>query len=367
MNESRTAASMEDQPFSLRSSPPRQATLAPVPAIGYRIGKKAARILAALILCCGLMVTCPGVAAALPMPPRTCKLGAYVQGLHDLKFEDKAFQAEVWLWANCLDEEYEPLLHLWLLNADNYALSKYYKENEGGGSWSYVLLTGKFRHNWDVRNYPFDRHELVLDIEDADTSADQLGYSADTDESVASDHIQLDTYKVIGLTVHADVQAYRTSFGNPHLSQGIWRAPRFTIHLFLKHNTYLRFFNMIIPIFAAFAIAFLTFFLNMDTPPAMAGRLGMLGTSLFAVVLNLRAVSDVLGNVDGITLVDKMHIACLLFIVIALLVTVRSWQLHHVKAEARVVRRLNYWSAGIMGLAYLLANAGLVLAAGLWS
>lgn len=95
----------------------------------------------------------------------------------------------------------------------------------------------------------------------------------------------------------------------------------------------------------------------------MAGRLGMLGTGLFAVVLNLRAVSEILGSVDGLTLFDELHIVCLLFIVAALLVTVRSWQLHHAKADARVVRRMNYRSVAILGLAYLLANAGVILGA----
>lgn len=366
MSESSTATSTNNELFLPRANPPTQATPASVSPSGNNIAKVAARILAALLLCCVLTAVCPAVAAAIPLrvAPRTCKLGAYVQGLHDFKFENKTFQAEVWLWANCPDQQYEPLLHLWLLNADTYALSKYYKENQAdGGSWSYILLTGTFRHNWNVANYPFDRHELILDVEDADTPADQLGYSADVGASVVSDHIELDTYKVAGLTVHTDAQSYHTSFGNPHLIEGIWRAPRFTVHLFLKHNTYLRFFSMIIPVFAAFVIALLTFFLNMDTPPAMAGRLGMLGTGLFAVVLNLRAVSDVLGNVDGITLLDKIHIACIVFIVAALLVTVRSWHLHHVKAEARVVRRLNYWSAATLGFAYLLVNVGLVLTA----
>jgi hypothetical protein len=63
----------------------------------------------------------------------------------------------------------------------------------------------------------------------------------------------------------------------------------------------------------------------------MAGRLDMLGTGLFAVVLNLCAVSAILDSVDGLTLFDELHIVCLLFIVAALLVTVRSWQLHHAK------------------------------------
>jgi hypothetical protein len=347
---------------------PAQATPALVPHSGNNLVKTAARILAALLLCCGLTTACPAVATATPLqlPPQNCKLGAFVQSLHDFKFQDKTFQADIWLWANCSGQQYEPLLHLWLLNADTCALTKYYKENEADGSnWSYILLTGKFRHNWDVKNYPFDRHELIVDVEDADTPADQLGYSADPSESVASEHIELDTYKIVEMTVRADIQSYHTSFGNPHLSEGIWRAPRFTVHLFLKHKGYLRFFNMIIPVFAAFMIALLTFFLNMDTPPAMAGRLGMLGTGLFAVVLNLRAVSDVLGNVDDITLLDKIHILCFVFIVVALLVTVRSWQLHHAKADARRVRRLNYWSAAVLGLTYLLANAALVLGAAL--
>jgi hypothetical protein len=326
----------------------------------------AARILAALLLGCAVTVAFPSLAHAAPRkaPVSTCTIGTYLQGLHDFNFENKTFQAELWLWANCVDQNYEPLRHLWLLNADDYKLSNYYNENESNGTnWSYVLLTGKFRHNWNVMNYPFDRHELILDVEDADTPADQLRYLPDVGASVASNHIELDTYKIVGFIANVDVQSYHTSFGNPRLTDRTWRAPRFTVHIYLKHKTYLSFYKLVAPIFGAFVVSLLTFFLNMDTPPAMAGRLGMLGTGLFAVVLNLRAVSEILGSVDGLTLFDELHIVCLLFIVAALLVTVRSWQLHHAKADPRVVRRLNYRSVAILGLAYLLANAGLILGA----
>ncbi len=327
--------------------------------------KAAMRIATVLMLGCGLAVASPAVASAatLKTPPRMCKLGAYLQGLHELRFADKTFNAEVWLWANCPDQQYEPLRHLWLLNAADFKLSDYYNENEpDGGNWSYILLTSKFRHNWNITNYPFDRHELILDVEDGDTTADKLRYLAEPSVSTANDNIELDTYKVVGLTVRTDVQSYRTSFGNPHLSDNTWRAPRLTVHIFLQHNNYLSFIKMATPVFAAFVIALLTFFLNMDSPPAMAGRLGMLGTALFAIVLNMRSASDALGSVDGITLIDEIHIVCLAFIVAALLVTVRSWQLHHVKSGMRV-RRLNYWSAGILATAYVVLNSGLILMA----
>jgi hypothetical protein len=55
-------------------------------------------------------------------------------------------------------------------------------------------------------------------------------------------------------------------------------------------------------------VSLLAFFLNTDTPPAMAGRLRMPGAGLFAVILNLRAVSEILGSVDGMALRAPHHL-----------------------------------------------------------
>lgn len=76
--------------------------------------KVASKILAALLLGCAAAVAFPLLANAAPgkAPSSTCTIGTYLQGLHDLNFADKTFQAELWLWANCVDQNYEPLRHL---------------------------------------------------------------------------------------------------------------------------------------------------------------------------------------------------------------------------------------------------------------
>ena len=36
-----------------------------------------------------------------------------------------------------------------------------------GGLYQYLRVQGTFRHDWDMRRYPFDRHQLVIPVDEA--------------------------------------------------------------------------------------------------------------------------------------------------------------------------------------------------------
>ncbi|MFD0633754.1 hypothetical protein ACFQ9X_21500 [Catenulispora yoronensis] len=117
---------------------------------------------------------------------------------------------------------------------------------------------------------------------------------------------------------------------------------------------------MIAPAAAAFLIAFVTFFLIMDTAAAMSGRLGILGTAMFAVIINMGAASNTLGSVDGVTLLDKLHLACLAYILSALMVTVRTWHIQHAEVGPAALVAFNRRWVLILSTGYLLLTAMLI-------
>ncbi|MET9931240.1 MULTISPECIES: hypothetical protein [unclassified Streptomyces] len=107
----------------------------------------------------------------------------------------------------------------------------------------------------------------------------------------------------------------------------------------------------------AFLISFLSYWIwTADLIAVLGARFGILGASLFSVVLSMRAVS-LTGTSFGVTLVDQIHPATLLYTLVG--VGCASYVLHRwAGPEARApVRRTDTAVAVATTAAYLIANA----------
>ena len=87
----------------------------------------------------------------------------------------------------------------------------------------------------------------------------------------------------------------------------------------------------------------------------------MLAAALFAVVLNMRSVSTILGNEHDLTVVDRLHILVLIEIVIATLVTIAAGIARD--RDKRFPRSIDYTCCAILGLSFVAINTLLIAAA----
>ncbi|MFJ4869951.1 hypothetical protein [Streptomyces sp. NPDC088757] len=111
------------------------------------------------------------------------------------------------------------------------------------------------------------------------------------------------------------------------------------------------------PAYVAFLISFLSYWIwTADFIAVLGACFGILGASLFSVVLSMRAVS-LTGTSFGVTLVDQIHLATLLYTLVGVGCT--SYILYRwADPEARApVRRTNTVVAVATTAAYLIANA----------
>jgi hypothetical protein len=103
--------------------------------------------------------------------------------------------------------------------------------------------------------------------------------------------------------------------------------------------------------------------MHLESSRSLGAQLGLLAGALFAAAVNLVTASAALSNVNGLTLVDAIHIVVLLYILVAFAVTVggrllveRGWP------EARIAH-LNYRAGAIAVASFLAINAALILLA----
>ena len=256
--------------------------------------------------------------------PKSCNVGAYVMSLYDFDLVDKSFGADFWLWSMCPSADVQPLKVMDIINGKDVKTSLGNTFKRDNGYLSNVKVSGTFRYDWDVHNFPFDQHVLPILLEHIDTSEDFI-YIPDQKSSRYSPDIQLDGWQINNFTVTENDIKYYTNFGDPYLSEKeTTNFSRFKILISIERISPISFLKISAPVYIAFSISMLAYFL--DT----ASALGLLAGSLFAVVVNQQVAGNILGSSEGITLIDQIHITAMAYILAASIVIVN----YYIKSEA---------------------------------
>ena len=141
--------------------------------------------------------------------PATCRLGAFVTSLHGIDTARNRFSADFWLWSLCADPERRPLETIEFFNADEARKELGATMARGGQQWGQVKVMGTFRHRFDLRNYPFDRHRLVITLEEAVEDASAFAYRADVLNSGLHEGLRIEGWRIDDFRVKARETLYR--------------------------------------------------------------------------------------------------------------------------------------------------------------
>lgn len=322
----------------------------------------------AIILCAGLMgLAAPTAArqtAADPRPVQSvCSMGVYLGDLYDIDTRAGRFGADVWAWSVCTGDRNALQTAEWL-NAHEQVQSLEYADPTPFGLWSQRKVAGIYRQSLDVRNYPFDRHTLRMIVEDTADDATTLQYVADDRRSSVSRTLAVDGWRVTGFAVQAREEVYTTAFGDPSLPDDVTTIyPHLEIVIDIERADLWTFWKLVAPLYIASMLTLLTFLMHDEEGLYLSPRLGLLAGVLFAIVLNMRSVEDVVGETGGLGLMDNIHLLALFFAVLAIaaaaawtILTRNGW------GSARVRRwDKRFFLSG--SIVYLVLNAVLIGAA----
>jgi hypothetical protein len=309
-------------------------------------------------------LTSPAMAAAATAGPAVvsgdCRLGMYVRNIYDLDFTAQTFGADLWLWSVCPATAEEPLKKTQFPDAEKVDVGDYHSAARANGmTWTNVDVSGDFRDPYDLRSYPFDRHRLALRLTLDDT---RFRYAVDTANSRVAPDVKLEGYRVTGFTSDVGHQRVGSTGGDPErpTESGTVRD-RISFAVEIANTSPVNFTKFVGPVYLALLFALLAFFLNPTNPDLMVGRLGLLGAILFTIVLNMQTVGGELGRTVGITLLDQIHIAALLYVLAASVATVAAWLLYSRRGWVpNRVKKLDRWvSVAATGL-YLVVNLALI-------
>ena len=312
--------------------------------------------LAAAFLLCG---------SSASAQPAQARIGAFITQLGDFSVQQKTFSASFWVWTLMKPGEPSALDSLEFPNAVSVKIDEPARVETELGVWVQRRVVGTFRHEWDMRRFPFDRQHLTIALEEAVKDLKQLEYAPDERNSSIDQDVTIPGWKIGPATLERVVKRYNTTFGDPRLPAGSASSyTRAELAVDLERTDRSGFWKLTAAVFAAAAVALFSYFLHVGQTASLSPRFSMLAGSVFAGVISLRSASGELGAVSYLTLIDQVHLAVLLYILTAIVAGVFSWRHFGKFGDVDGIKRMDRWFAFVSTVALLaLIGAMLVLAA----
>jgi hypothetical protein len=282
----------------------------------------------------------------------TAKIGMYLTNLYDFNIADGSYVAEFWTWALFGNDSLDFAESQEVTNSKKTFFTNSDKEKKKGLNWAQKKCTTTVLHDWDVRNFPFDRQKLTLTVEEVFKDTTEMVYIADRLNSKVNANLDLDEWDIDKFIVNEKVTAYNTTYGDPELS-GNSSYPAFSAEIFLtRKHSWTAFWKLATGVYVAFFISILVFWIY---PPDLETRIGLAVGGLFAAVGNKYIVESVVPSTTQTTLIDAIHMCTFGAILLIVLMTVYLSRLQHNGNEKLSFKLERITSYSILGL-YVILN-----------
>jgi hypothetical protein len=316
---------------------------------------------AILVVLCALP-NAPPTLAQSDAAPATCRVGLYLRDLHSFDPAADTFGADFWLWSVCPTADLQPLRTMEFINSDNVAVLLDVGDYP---LWTQRNVDGAFRYDWDERNFPFDRHTLTIVLEEGVADVHRFVYEPDTANSGVDPELGLPGgWRVTGATLVGGTKTYDTTFGDPDLpAGGSSEYSRLTLSIDLQRTDLGGFLKLTAVIYAAFFFSLISYLMHLETTTGIGPRVSLLAIALFSTAVNLVNASNALGTASGLTLVDKIHVMVLAYLLVAAIVTVASRVLLDRGVAAAEIAALNLRVGALVIISFGALNALLIVLA----
>lgn len=292
--------------------------------------------------------------------PVQCKVGVDILSVHNLNLENGTFDADFWMWSVCPNGTASVLKQAEFINANAMTMNKYSSSTVDGLVWESAEIYGTFRHRWNLTHFPFDRQQLVIELEDSERDSRELVYQPDSQGSAYEPDLMPGGWRVSAFTMDAGDHVYDTTYGDPRDPTGTSAYSRWTATLTVKRTDLSSFFKLTFVVYIAFLISLISYFLSLRSSNLLIARLTITTAALFAVAVNLNTVTNALGSEDALTMVDQIHVAALVAILIDGVAALITQLLENRGHPAERIIRFNYRVMVVVIILFVSANTWLI-------
>jgi hypothetical protein len=303
--------------------------------------KVLARLTAALIVLAGLSLpvtaqqAVPSAAPAAEAPveqpaPLTeapadkaeVKIGLYINDIQSIDLHSYSYVADVYVWFRDKDTSIVPGQSFEWMNMfapDDHVQTAIYEEPQSqpdGSLYQVFRHQGPFAAKFSVKTYPFDAHELKIEIEDQEWNSDRLVYVADA--VTMNPNIDLPGFQIGEPRLEIVTKDYPTNFGDQSLAHPESYS-RAIVSIPISRPVLSGITKSLLPVFIVVLVAAAALLLS---PEHIEARVGLSITALLTLVALQFSAQASLPDVGYLLMLDQIYLASYGFVllVVALLV-----------------------------------------------
>ncbi|MBX7124503.1 MAG: hypothetical protein K1X47_02330 [Cyclobacteriaceae bacterium] len=235
--------------------------------------------------------------------PDTVKVGSYVISVHDINFHDKEYTIRFWLWFLYRNQSFDFSQQLDIPNAKEIEEPVIIRDTVNGYQWVQMKMKCTMKESWDVRDFPFDRQQLRVRVENTVFDKSSLIFKADP-TSIFDSREGLDGWRLTEFKVSTDTDRYDTGFGDPREGHDHQTFSAFRIDMEIERAAWGLFLKIFIGMYIAFLIALVSL---VSHPWELEPRFGLPVGGLFAAVGNKYIIDSLLPESPEFSLVDILH------------------------------------------------------------
>jgi hypothetical protein len=247
-------------------------------------------------------------------------VGIYVVNISDIDVQSNIYQIGAYLWLRWRGN-FDPVESLDFINrVENSDFTKKALLStpgllHNGEKYQVIRINGVFFQSFDLRNYPLDKQELSLYIENSTDSYDRIFYVPDKVSSGYDVGLIIPGWQVIGLTENSYIHDYGTDFGE----LGIPKASMYSVVKFVLHlDRHVNFF--VWKLFIPLLIILLTNWLSLILKPTFFEvRATLPATALLTIIFLQQSALDAIPGCPSLVLMDKIYLLAYFCVILTLL------------------------------------------------
>ena len=292
--------------------------------------------------------------------PHVVRVGMLINDIQQLDLQTKSYAVDLYIWFKWDDPGIDPSRSFEFLNP--YQLWGHIRGYAGirpetlpdGTRYSSLHVQGQFNSNLAVDDYPFDRQELIVAIEDKSKDESALVYAPDKEPIAVSPDISIPGWDIGEASLEVVSNQYPTDFGDAGAAADTYSRVIGTLEVTRPPSTYSL--KLLLPMLLVVLSAALALSVH---PRYVEGRIGIGITALLTMVA-LQLTSDAgLPDVNNLILLDKLYILSYVFVVLTLAAVVRASRIERFETtgEVAAAMRTDRRSLVFLTAAYVVSYA----------
>lgn len=253
--------------------------------------------------------------SAVEKQPLKIYVGIYPLKIHQLILKEEKFQADFYIWFRWKGQKKLPGFEI-MNGSYDFVGEPEVDELPGGYHYVSYRIKGNFFIKVDLRNYPFDRHRLEIQVENQELGRSKLVYVPDDENMKALQSLSKITgWRTKSAKVFEREHVYETNFGKKEesltsaYSQLVYR-------MVIERKTFSYVMKSSFPIFVIVFISFLSLFVYPEIVPV---RVSIGITTLLSIVAYHVSQANTLPEVGHLVTADYFfmlaYVCCALSLV----------------------------------------------------